>query len=86
MQILDQGIAGAGIPYSYGFAVILLTILVKLATYPLSKQQVFFTCSTIRYKCGCDSAAADMHMLTPSSLIHRLVSIAHPVLALGIPS
>ena len=40
MQVLDQGISGAGIPYSYGFAIILLTILVKLATYPLSKQQV----------------------------------------------
>lgn len=40
MQVLDQGISGAGIPYSYGFAIILLTILVKLATFPLSKQQV----------------------------------------------
>lgn len=40
LQILDQGISAAGIPYSYGFAIILLTILVKLATYPLSKQQV----------------------------------------------
>lgn len=40
LQVLDQGISGAGIPYSYGFAIILLTILVKLATYPLSKQQV----------------------------------------------
>jgi len=45
MQILDQGISGAGIPYSYGFAIILLTVLVKLATYPLSKQQVILTCS-----------------------------------------
>ncbi|KAL0042900.1 hypothetical protein WJX79_003125 [Trebouxia sp. C0005] len=40
LKILDQGISGAGIPYSYGFAIILLTVLVKLATYPLSKQQV----------------------------------------------
>ena len=40
LQVLDQGISGAGVPYSYGFAIILLTILVKLATYPLSKQQV----------------------------------------------
>ena len=40
LQVLDQGLSGAGIPYSYGFAIILLTILVKLATYPLSKQQV----------------------------------------------
>ncbi|KAL3141771.1 hypothetical protein ABBQ32_004449 [Trebouxia sp. C0010 RCD-2024] len=40
LKILDQGISAAGIPYSYGFAIILLTVLVKLATYPLSKQQV----------------------------------------------
>ena len=86
MQILDQGISAAGIPYSYGFAIILLTVLVKLATYPLSKQQVFFICSTIHYKCGCDSAAAVMHMLMPSSLNHRLVSIVYPALALSILS
>lgn len=42
VQVLDQGIHSAGVPYSYGFAIILLTILVKLATYPLSKQQVLF--------------------------------------------
>lgn len=54
VQILDQGISSAGIPYSYGFAIILLTVLVKLATYPLSKQQVnlpllldMFTCLTV---------------------------------------
>jgi hypothetical protein len=29
----------AGIPYSYGFAIILLTIMVKAATYPLSQKQ-----------------------------------------------
>lgn len=40
LKVLDQGIHSAGVPYSYGFAIILLTILVKLATYPLSKQQV----------------------------------------------
>ena len=45
LQVLDQGLSGAGIPYSYGFAIILLTILVKLATYPLSKQQVM--CSIV---------------------------------------
>lgn len=68
MQILDQGISGAGIPYSYGFAIILLTVLVKLATYPLSKQQVFLTCSATQYKSGCDNAAAVVHMLLPSCL------------------
>lgn len=28
------------VPYSYGFSIILLTLLVKAATYPLTKQQV----------------------------------------------
>ena len=27
-------------PYSYGFAIILLTVLVKALTFPLSKKQV----------------------------------------------
>lgn len=40
LQVLDAGLSGAGVPYAYGFAIILLTILVKLATFPLSKQQV----------------------------------------------
>jgi YidC/Oxa1 family membrane protein insertase len=40
LKILDAGLSKAGIPYSYGFAIILLTIIVKVATFPLSKQQV----------------------------------------------
>lgn len=40
MQFLKDGIAKLNIPYSYGFAIILLTVLVKLATYPLTKKQV----------------------------------------------
>ena len=28
------------VPYSYGFAIILLTVLVKAATFPLTKKQV----------------------------------------------
>lgn len=40
LKVLDSGLEGAGIPYSYGFSIILLTLLVKLATFPLSKKQV----------------------------------------------
>lgn len=40
MQFLKDGLATLNVPYSYGFAIILLTILVKAATYPLTKQQV----------------------------------------------
>ena len=39
-QFLDTGIEKLGVPYSYGFAIILLTVLVKAATYPLSRKQV----------------------------------------------
>ncbi len=41
-------IAGVNIPYSYGFAIILLTILVKILTFPLTKKQVRRDCG-----CGC---------------------------------
>ena len=32
------------VPYSYGFAIILLTVLVKALTFPLSKKQVTAAC------------------------------------------
>lgn len=40
MQVIDNGLEAANVPYSYGFAIILLTLGVKVLTYPLSKQQV----------------------------------------------
>jgi YidC/Oxa1 family membrane protein insertase len=40
VQFLKDGIEKLNVPYSYGFAIILLTVLVKLATYPLTKKQV----------------------------------------------
>ena len=45
LKLIDAGLAKAGIPYSYGFSIIVLTILVKVATYPLSKKQVESTLS-----------------------------------------
>lgn len=38
--MLDGGLETLGVPYSYGFAIILVTILVKVGTYPLTKKQV----------------------------------------------
>ncbi|GFH28236.1 ALB32 protein, partial [Haematococcus lacustris] len=38
--LLDSLLVKANVPYSYGFAIILLTVLVKLATFPLSQKQV----------------------------------------------
>ncbi len=38
--MLDDLLEKANVPYSYGFAIILLTVLVKVATFPLSKKQV----------------------------------------------
>ncbi|CAN8247355.1 unnamed protein product [Cochlearia groenlandica] len=40
LKILKDGLTAVHVPYAYGFAIILLTILVKAATYPLTKQQV----------------------------------------------
>lgn len=37
---LDQILENAGIPYAFGFAIILFTILVRLLTYPLNAQQI----------------------------------------------
>ncbi|KAI5666049.1 hypothetical protein M9H77_15902 [Catharanthus roseus] len=40
LKILKDGLTAIHVPYSYGFAIILLTVLVKVATFPLTKQQV----------------------------------------------
>ena len=52
LQVLDSGLTATGIPYSYGFAIITLTILVKVATFPLSKKQV---CGVARNGVSCRS-------------------------------
>lgn len=41
LQILKGGLSAMHVPYSYGFAIILLTVIVKAVTFPLSKKQVF---------------------------------------------
>jgi hypothetical protein len=40
IQVLKDGLSAVHVPYSYGFAIILLTIIVKAATLPLTKKQV----------------------------------------------
>ena len=45
LKVLDSGLEQLNVPYSYGFAIILLTVMVKVATYPLSKAQVESTIS-----------------------------------------
>ncbi|CAM8967369.1 unnamed protein product [Rhodiola kirilowii] len=40
LKVLKDGLTAVHVPYAYGFAIILLTVLVKAATYPLTKQQV----------------------------------------------
>ncbi|KAH9610509.1 hypothetical protein KSS87_020056 [Heliosperma pusillum] len=40
LKVLKDGLSSLHVPYSYGFAIILLTVLVKAATFPLSKKQV----------------------------------------------
>jgi len=40
LTFLKDGLMKLHVPYSYGFAIILLTLIVKAATYPLTKKQV----------------------------------------------
>ncbi|GMH31100.1 hypothetical protein Nepgr_032943 [Nepenthes gracilis] len=40
LKVLKDGLATLHVPYPYGFAIILLTVLVKAATFPLTKKQV----------------------------------------------
>ena len=40
LGLLHTGLEAAHVPYSYGFAIILLTFLVKAATFPLTKKQM----------------------------------------------
>ncbi|EOY34084.1 63 kDa inner membrane family protein isoform 5 [Theobroma cacao] len=40
LKVLKDGLSALHVPYSYGYAIILLTFIVKIATFPLTKQQV----------------------------------------------
>ncbi|KAJ0979458.1 hypothetical protein J5N97_014932 [Dioscorea zingiberensis] len=40
LKVLKDGLAAIHVPYAYGFAIILLTVIVKVATLPLTKKQV----------------------------------------------
>lgn len=40
LKILQDGLQSLHVPYSYGFAIILLTVLVKAITLPLTQKQV----------------------------------------------
>jgi len=40
LKAIDGSFESIGIPYSYGYAIIALTLSVKLATFPLTKKQV----------------------------------------------
>ena len=37
-QGIDGGLEKIGVPYSYGYAILALTLLVKLVTFPLTKK------------------------------------------------
>ena len=39
MPSAQSGLDAVHVPYSYGYSIILLTLLVKAATFPLTKQQ-----------------------------------------------
>ncbi|XVF85115.1 hypothetical protein PTKIN_Ptkin17bG0092400 [Pterospermum kingtungense] len=39
LKVLKDGLSALHVPYAYGFAIILLTVLVKAATFPLTRKQ-----------------------------------------------
>lgn len=40
LKRLQDGLQTLHVPYSYGFSIILLTLIVKIVTFPLTKKQV----------------------------------------------
>jgi membrane protein insertase Oxa1/YidC/SpoIIIJ len=40
LVFFDKGLASLGIPYAFGFAIILFTVVVRGATFPLNMQQI----------------------------------------------
>ncbi|KAL8151357.1 hypothetical protein V2J09_021165 [Rumex salicifolius] len=40
LKVLNDGLSQMQVPYAYGFSIILLTVIVKAATFPLTKKQV----------------------------------------------
>jgi YidC/Oxa1 family membrane protein insertase len=40
LKRLQDGLQTLHVPYSYGFSIILLTMIVKIVTFPLTKKQV----------------------------------------------
>lgn len=45
LKVMDSTLEAVHVPYSYGFAIILLTLFVKLITFPLTKSSVESTLS-----------------------------------------
>lgn len=41
LKTMQNGLEVVGLPYAYGWSIVLLTVLVKVLTYPLTKQQVW---------------------------------------------
>lgn len=46
IDTLNNTLAEIGIPYSFGFAIILFTVLIKVVTYPLNQKQIESTRAT----------------------------------------
>jgi YidC/Oxa1 family membrane protein insertase len=40
LKLLGNGIAGLGIPYAFGFAIVLFTVVIRALTFPLNWQQI----------------------------------------------
>ncbi len=64
LGFLQSGLDAVHVPYSYGYSIILLTFIVKAATYPLTKQQVRTLREyTLRIVTGAARAANALHVV-----------------------
>lgn len=51
LKYLQNGLDKLHVPYSYGWSIVFLTAIVKVATFPLTKQQVNTVAITSQHPC-----------------------------------
>lgn len=79
LQTLQTGLETLHVPYSYGFSIILLTLLVKVVTFPLTKAQVESTLAVQTLK-----PRIDLIKVRPTHVELRGGSAMHPSYAIHV--
>ena len=83
LQLIDGGLEQLSVPYSYGFSIILLTLLVKVATFPLTQKQVCPKCChettarLIRHSSGYQLHVVSLYIPGCSISFSTTTAVAH---------